>query len=145
MQKLDNTFWKGEVSNPAILSTPKGDSTSLHHPFMSDDRLRRVKAMADLRFPQRISLACAARAAGLEEHYFSTYFRRRTRQTFSQWRRMQRVHRALTLMGVGTINLTGIAVRVGYSDLTGLERAFKATLGTTPRQLRLQLRKLRGG
>lgn len=123
-------------------SAMPAETWTRNDPFDVDRRLRRVSALVDHHFPKSISLSTAARAAGLEMHYFSVYFRRRTSQTFSEWRRAQKVHRAVALIATTDLSVTAIALRVGYRDATSLGRACKSVLRLTPRQVRSQIRSL---
>jgi len=104
-------------------------------PFKTDHRLQRVKALVERRFPARVTLEEAAKCACMERHYFSAFFGRKIGQSFSHWRRMQRVSAAVELMKKHK-SLEYIALRVGYRSLSGLERAFKSTLHKTPRESR---------
>ena len=99
-----------------------------------DPRLLRVQSYVERNLHRKISLTDAARTAGLEKHYFSAYFRRSTGITFSGWVREVRARRALSLICSRRRTLLRIALEVGYRDLSGLERAFRAVLGMSPRE-----------
>lgn len=101
-----------------------------------DPRLRRLRDYVDRNLQDDISLEEAARQAGLERTYFSTYFHKTTGCCFCTWLRMVRVDRALELLRSNDRSITELAFDVGYRDLTTFERAFKRTVGCTPSFLR---------
>lgn len=82
----------------------------------------------------------AARVAGLESHYFSTFFRKRVGVGFSQWVAMQRVHRAKLLLERQDIAITTVAFAVGFGSLRTFERAFQKYGGCSAKVFREKVR-----
>lgn len=99
-------------------------------------RLKKVKEFVDEHIEDRISLAAAAAVAGLEEKYFSTYFRKKTGVCFSKWIAHARVRRAADMMSAHDHTITRIAFTVGFQELRTFERAFKKCTGMTAQQFK---------
>lgn len=81
-----------------------------------------------------------ARVAGLESHYFSTFFRKRVGVAFSQWVAMQRVHRAQLLLQGQDMAITTVAFAVGFGSLRTFERAFQKHSGCSAKVFREKIR-----
>lgn len=96
-------------------------------------RLGRVKCFVDEHYAEPVPLATAARIAGLEPTYFSTFFRRNTGIGYHSWLRWTRVRRAIELMRQGELTITAIAFEVGFGDLRTFERAFRKCTGSCPK------------
>ncbi|MCG8356854.1 MAG: AraC family transcriptional regulator [Kiloniellales bacterium] len=95
-------------------------------------RLQRVKEHVDQHLDEDLSLGTAARIAGLEEKYFSAFFRRKTGICFRDWISRSRVRRAAEMMKAEDCSITCIALAVGFQDLRTFERAFQRCMGLTP-------------
>lgn len=104
--------------------------------FIYYERLQRVKDYVDGKYDQDISLKEAARIAGLEKKYFSTYFRQKTGVCFRDWVAETRVSKAKAMMEVQSYNISEIAFAVGFRNLRTFERAFKRCTGMTPREFK---------
>jgi transcriptional regulator GlxA family with amidase domain len=78
-----------------------GDSALAHsfHPeaFSYYGRLTPVLEFVEAHVAKPISLADAAKLAGLERKYFSVFFHSKVGTTFSEWLRIVRVTRAISL------------------------------------------------
>ncbi len=95
--------------------------------------LQRVREFVDRNLSEPIPLRTAARAAGLEEKYFSAFFHRKTGVCFRDWLAARRVERAIEILKQRDDTITSIAASVGFQDLRTFERAFKRLTGVTPR------------
>ena len=98
--------------------------------------LQRVREFVDRNLSEPISLRTAARAAGLEEKYFSAFFHRKTGVCFRDWLAGRRVERAIEILKQRDDTITSVAASVGFQDLRTFERAFKRLTGITPRELK---------
>src|SRR5687767_11921299 len=87
-------------------------------------RLRRVKAYVHAHPTESLSLAKLAAVAGLEETYFSKFFRVKTGVRLHEWVNSVRVERAKELMRQGNLSITRVAHEAGFSTLRTFERAF---------------------
>ncbi len=108
--------------------------------FLYYDRLRQVKEYVERHYADDLDLRCAARVAGLEVKYFSTYFHRRTGMCFRDWLARLRVAQAKKMIEVQDFSFTDIAYSVGFQDLRTFERAFKRCVGMTPRSFKNRVR-----
>lgn len=102
--------------------------------------LQRVKEYVETNLEEEISLEMAARVAGLEEKYFSAFFRRRTGVGFKAWLTELRIQRAKDMLRERDHRITSVAFSVGYRDLRTFERAFKRHTGMTPRSFKASVR-----
>ena len=96
-------------------------------------RLRKVKEHVDRHLGDDLSLAAAARIAGLEEKYFSSFFHEKTGMCFRDWIARTRVDQAAEMFSSQDYTITYTALAVGFRDLRTFERAFKRWRGMTPR------------
>jgi transcriptional regulator GlxA family with amidase domain len=80
----------------------------------------------------RITLADAARAAGLERTYLSTFFHRKVGIRFRDWLSLFRVEHAQRLLEQTDIGITQVALEVGFGDLRACERAFRRVACVCP-------------
>ncbi|MGA1578815.1 MAG: helix-turn-helix domain-containing protein [Steroidobacteraceae bacterium] len=78
-----------------------------------------------------ISLGEAAAQASLERTYFSTYFHLKVGVCFGCWLTCQRINQARLLLRSSEVSITEVAAAVGYRSLSGFERAFRSTTGST--------------
>ncbi len=103
------------------------------HVFAEVVRLGRVKRFVEQHYAEPLPLETAARIAGLEKTYFSTFFRQKTGVGYHSWLRWIRVQRAIELMEQRKLSITAIAFEVGFSDLRTFERAFRRFTGDCPK------------
>lgn len=94
--------------------------------------LRKVKYYVCQNYPESISLKKAARIAGMERKYFSTFFHKKAGICFRYWLMWVRICEAKHLMGTEDRSITQIATMTGFRDLRTFERAFKRCTGFTP-------------
>ena len=73
---------------------------------------------------------------GLNETYFSGFFREHSGETFSDFLEKTRIQRALRLLAETTRTFTDIARELGYSSDKVFRRAFKRVTGSSPRAYR---------
>ena len=116
-----------------------GDSRC-YSAFVYYQPLRKVKDYMDRNYSEKVSLKKLAQIAGLEEKYFSTYFRKKTGICCKDWVAQFRVSRAKEMMEVQNYNITEIGFAVGFGDLRTFERAFKRCTGMTPREFKNSVR-----
>lgn len=95
-------------------------------------RLQRVKDFVDDNITDDIPVSVVARVAGLEEKYFSTFFRRKTGIRFKQWVSFLRVNRAMAILASRNRSISEVASAVGFHDVRTFERAFKRFTSMTP-------------
>lgn len=96
--------------------------------------LREVEEYIQAHLDQNIALADLAAVAHLSEFHFARLFKRTTGLPPHQFVIRQRVERAKRLIAAGRLSLAQIAVDVGFSDQSQLNRHFKRLVGVTPKR-----------
>lgn len=125
-----------ESNSPAVPRQESREDAAFHYYH----RLRRVKEHVERALADDISLKSAARVAGLETKYFSSYFRQKTGRCFKHWLAEMRIEKAMHMMKSGDYTISEVAFAVGFRDLRTFERTFKKCIGTTPRAYRNSVR-----
>ena len=103
-------------------------------------RLREIKRFIEEHYMEEISLKKAARIAGLERKYFSTFFHTKVGVGFKHWLTHMRVSRATELMKTEDYSISEIAYSAGFKDIRTFERAFKKYTNQTPRDFKNTVR-----
>jgi two-component system response regulator YesN len=103
-------------------------------------RLERVRQYVETHYSEAIPLELAARLAGTEKKYFSSYFHQKTGICYSRWLTAVRVTKAMDLIKAADMSLTRVAHRVGFRDLRTFQRSFKKLTGVTPRAFKKAVR-----
>jgi two-component system response regulator YesN len=103
-------------------------------------RLRQIKQFAEEHYKEQIPLKRAARIAGLEEKYFSTFFQKKVGVGFKHWLTQLRIARAMELIKTEDYTISEIAQAVGFTDLRTFERSFKTFIKLTPRDFKNSVR-----
>jgi two-component system response regulator YesN len=104
--------------------------------FQYYHRLQEIKRFIEEHYMDEISLKKAARIAGLEKKYFSTFFRRKVGVSFKHWLTQIRVTRAMELMKAEDYAISEVAYSAGFKDIRTFERAFKKCTRRTPRDFK---------
>jgi two-component system response regulator YesN len=110
------------------------------HAFHYYHRLREIKRFIEEHYFEEISLKKAARIAGLEKKYFSTFFHKKVGIGFKHWLTGMRVARAMDLMKTEDYTISEIAYSAGFKDIRSFERAFKKCTNRTPRDYKNKVR-----
>lgn len=108
----------------------------------NDRRLLRVIHYVIGDLTRQPLIAELASIAGLERTYFSRHFQRTIGFSFSMWNRHIRMERARHLLASTDLPITGIAMAVGYADVTTFERNFRRCLNASPRHYRVAQRRI---
>jgi two-component system, response regulator YesN len=105
----------------------------------SDPILADIRAYLRGNLPEAC-LKAAARAAGMNPTYFSTWFRQRTGRSFSDTVSSMRMEKAARLLGEEGFSVAQAGIELGYSNPKNFSRAFRRHFGSSPRAyLRLNL------
>lgn len=102
--------------------------------------LGKVKEYTELHYSNGTSLEVAAKVAGMESTYFSSFFRQKVGVRFVDWMRYLRISRAMALFATRHYQVTEVAFEVGFHDLRTFERAFRRITNMTPREFRKMCR-----
>jgi len=99
-------------------------------------RLQEIKRFIEEHYMEEISLKKAARIAGLEKKYFSTFFHTKVGVGFKHWLTRLRVARAMELMKAEDYTISEVAYSAGFKDVRTFQRAFKKCIKQTPRDFK---------
>ncbi len=104
------------------------------------ESLRKLRLYVESNYHEKITLRTAARIAGLEEKYFSTFFHRKVGMCFTDWLTAVRVAKAVRLLDDGDYPIARIAFDVGFASVRTFERAFKRHTGCTAKEYKSSVR-----
>ena len=96
---------------------------------------RVLRAMASC-ISEPHTIGSLARTAGLSPYHFLRTFKRVTGVTPHQWLLRARLREAAQRLAAGREPVTGIALDVGFDDLSNFIRSFRAEYGVSPRSYR---------
>jgi AraC family transcriptional regulator len=109
-------------------------------PMTARQRVQRARAFIASKPEADHSLEEVAAAAACSPFHLARLFRRHTGMTVRGYRRRLRLAMALEHMADGETDLTGLAIRAGFSDHSHMTRSFRKVFGSTPSALRERLR-----
>ncbi len=111
---------------------------ALNEKLMSKDEyaIQRAKSYVDNSFQGNASVSEISERLGLHPNYFSSLFKHRTGQTFSDYLRSVRIKKAVELMTTTNLKVYEIACQVGYNDNAQFYRAFMQVTGVPPGQFK---------
>lgn len=99
---------------------------------LSQDRVDRVIAILKQNLAEPPALEALGRQAGCSPFYLSRIFSQQMGRTISQYLRELRMDRAAELLRAGRLNVTEVAMEVGYSSSSHFSTAFHETFGCCP-------------
>lgn len=106
---------------------------------LADWQLRRVTDFMQQHLGQAIGLAELARLVNLSRFHFCTAFRLATGLTPHQWLIRARMNRARVLLADPGLNITDVALAVGYETPSAFAAGFRKAVGATPTAYRRSL------
>ena len=99
---------------------------------VSQDRVDRVIAILKRDLTEPPPLETLGREAGCSPFYLSRIFSEHMGKTISQYIRQLRMDKAAELLRAGKLNVTQVAMEVGYSSSSHFSVAFHETFGCCP-------------
>lgn len=102
-------------------------------------RVQRARASIAVRPETNHRLEAVAAAAACSPFHLARLFKRQTGITIRGYRLRPRLATALDHLADGATDLTGLAVRAGFSDHSHMSASFQRTFGSTPSALREKL------
>ena len=84
-------------------------------------------------YKNKVTLEEAAKAAYMSPNYFSSYFRRVTGVTFSEYLTDFRIRKAKGLLRTTDLSTNEIAGECGFGNMSNFYRLFKKQTGSTPK------------
>lgn len=111
------------------------------------EKINRVVNYVMANAMQRITLGQAAAIAGMNESYFSRFFKKSTGNGFNTFLTQIRIAKACDLLVNTDWQITTICYEVGYNNVANFNRRFLMQKKVTPRDYRNQARQrlMRGG
>jgi AraC family transcriptional regulator len=103
---------------------------------------RIVAAYIEEHLAEPISLDTLARAVRLSAYHFCRAFKRSFGVPPHRYHNARRIEHAKTLLAEPTCSVTGIALKVGFSETSSFTAAFRKATGTTPTAYRRSLASL---
>jgi transcriptional regulator GlxA family with amidase domain len=107
-----------------------------------DEAILKVQHWLAAERESAVTVADAARRAGLEPRTFLRRFVQATGMRPSEYQQRLRISRARELLEFSRKSVDGIAVSVGYEDVGGFRRAFHKIVGLTPSDYRRRFSRL---
>ncbi|MBE1443428.1 response regulator [Paenibacillus sp. OAS669] len=98
-----------------------------------------AKAYIDEHIAEEISLEAVAEKVGLAPTYFSYFFKKKTNETFVQYRMKKRIELAKRLLELPHYKIADIGMEIGYQNHPHFTKIFKKITGTSPSEYRQML------
>jgi AraC family transcriptional regulator len=95
-------------------------------------QLRQVKDFIDAQISNKITISDLAAVAGLSQYHFIRAFRDTVGLPPYQYVLSERIQRAKGLLSQPDLSLLDVALAVGFSDASELNRVFRKFVGVTP-------------
>ena len=95
-------------------------------------RLEQAFSYIDEHYCDKITLEEVASSVYMSSNYFSTYFRKVTNISFSEYVTRLRVGRARELLREDTKSITEIAMECGFNNISNFYRLYKKHVGNPP-------------
>ncbi len=103
---------------------------------VSTTPIRKAIDFIQCNFNKKISLGDMAAAAGMNEKYFCSYFKKHTRTTPVTYLTILRIRHAKLLLRERNLSVLEIALNCGFDNVSFFIRQFKRATGQTPGQYR---------
>jgi AraC-like DNA-binding protein len=100
------------------------------------DAVEAAKKLLSMRFSEVLSLSDIASAVGLSAFHLARLFKQRTGLTLHAYRNQLRLRAALEALSDPRVDLTALALDLGYSSHSHFTDAFRRVFGTPPAAIR---------
>lgn len=101
-----------------------------------EDRLQKIISFIDDNYKDKITLKAIAEELYISKYYLSHFFKDKTGFTVIEFVNNKRIIEAQKMLANTNLNITDIAMNVGFNTLNHFERTFKGINGVTPTQYR---------
>jgi len=102
-------------------------------------QIRRLTEFVDAQIPNEITISDLATLTGLSHYHFIRAFKNTVGLTPYQYVLSERTRRARGLLSKPALSLGDVALAVGFSDASHLNRVFRKFVGVTPTAFRREL------
>ena len=150
LQKLQSVLDGSSINDPAYAETlgllllwelrhaanPKNSRLSEFRGGLTVHQLRRVKDFIGAQISNEITISNLAAVAGLSQYHFIRAFKSTVGLPPYQYVLSERVRRAKGLLSKPDLSLGDVAIAVGFSDASQLNRVFRKFVGVTPTSYR---------
>ena len=96
-------------------------------------RLEQAFDYIDAHYCEKITLEEVASSVYMSSNYFSSYFRKVTNISFSDYVTRMRINRARELLRETDQNVTDIAMSCGFNNISNFYRLYKKHVGKPPK------------
>lgn len=121
------------------LSDSSSLNSSAEKPREHYERIAALLRYIDSNYMEDLTLEKAADYTGFSKYHFSRLFKQHTHTTFYDYLSRKRIQEAQYLLSTES-NITDIAFRTGFNNLTTFCRCFKKVTNYSPSEYRSQLR-----
>lgn len=104
------------------------------------DSLVLARKFIDERYSESISLDDVARYTHVNKSYLSELFTKRLGVSFTRYKNGIRIHHAKSMIRLGSMSMTEVALASGFENLSRFSKVFKQIEGITPMQYRAKER-----
>lgn len=108
------------------------DGVTLVVQNQNDDRINKVYQYVKDNYKSEISLDQISKVAIMTVPAFCRYFKKYTKQTFTQFVNDFRIRQAIRLISQGNNSISEIAYHVGFNNFSHFNKQFKRVTGKTP-------------
>jgi len=115
-------------------SKPGDPGSSFCASLRDRDPVKRALQLLREKLYQPLDLSAVASEVGIAPHYLSRRVSAETGLTLQRHLRRLRIERACETLDSGKMNVTEVALEVGYQSLSHFAKAFRAETGTSPSQ-----------
>lgn len=117
-----------------LFRNKSGDGGGFCNILRDKDPVRRAIHLLTERLDQPLDLAALAKEVGVAPHHLSRRVSNETGITLLRHLRRLRIERACEALDSGKMNVTEVALEVGYQSLSHFAKAFREETGQSPRQ-----------
>ena len=129
-----------EVSCELFFEPSKDELFCHRHQRIAETRTSRVKKILETRLEEPPSLRELGKIVGCSPYYLSRTFSKEAGMTIPQFLRQRRMEKAAELLRAGRLNVTEVALEVGYNSMSHFSQAFCQTMGCCPAMYPLEKR-----
>lgn len=125
-----------DLSTSRNLRTLSDMTFSIEAPSYNSRRIEKIMTYLNNNFSENVTLADAAKIAGMAEVSFSRFFKLRTGKTFIETLNEVRLGHATRMLIDTTQSINEIAYKCGFNNMSNFNRIFKRKKDSTPKEYR---------